>query len=313
MKKYWITFSVIALVLALALSGCGAKPEGSQTKETQTEGTQTTQTQTETTQTGNTNTFVAPANYVSVVQVAINPTVNLYLDTQEVILAVEYVNEDARTCCQKVEDKLVGASLNDGVNTVIEAAQAEGFLQENQKITIDVTETKKTDEKLDILTAVTESAKTFITEKKVQAQVALTEAAQKEVDDRAAAIEKDKKNPMKNLKTGVEYGLVKPGESEELLTGIYFTFDANGGYKYGKAPYLCDEFGEGEYIIYNGKKYYVAGGGGGAGTYTMTEEKITMAGAYDMVLTMTADGELVVEKADSTSDFFAKGDKLTKK
>ncbi len=313
MKKYWITFSVIALVLALALSGCGAKPERPQPEENQTEGTQISHSQTETTQTQNTNTFVAPANYFSVVQVAINPTVNLYLDAQEVILAVEYINEDAKTCCQKVENRLVGAGLKDGVNIVIEAAQAEGFLQGNKKITIDVTETKKTDEKLDILTSVTESAKIFITEKNVEAQVALTEAVQKEVDDRAAAIEKDKKNPMKNLKTGVEYGLVKPGESEDLLTGIYFTFDANGGYKYGMAPYLCDEFGEGEFIIYNGKKYYVAGGGGGAGTYTMTEEKITMAGAYDMVLTMTVDGELVVEKADSTSDFFVQGDKLTKK
>ena len=76
-------------------------------------------------------------------------------------------------------------------------------------------------------------------------------------------------------------------------------------------PYLNDEFGEGEFVIYNNKKYYVSGGGGGGGTYTLTEEKIIMAGAYDMVLTMSVEGELVVEKADSGSDFFVVGDKLT--
>lgn len=321
MKKYFATFFVIALILALTLCGCSKKTENNQTEGTkttgaQTETTQSVSTQTEATQSGGTqtqepDTFVAPENYVSVVQVIINPTVNLYLDADELILAVEYVNGDAKTCYQKIETQLVGANVKDGVNTVIETANADGYLTENKTVTIDVVETKQADEKLDLLTATRESAKTFMEEKQIEAQVVLTEAAQKEVDDQAAAIEKDKKNPLKNLKTGVEYGLVKPGEVEELLTGIFFTFDANGGYKYGMAPYLCDEFGEGEFIIYNGKKYYVAGGGGGAGTYTMTEEKITLAGAYDMVFTMTVDGALVVEKADSSSDFFVVGDKLT--
>jgi len=317
MKKYFATFFVIALILAMALCGCSKKTENNRTEGTkttgaQTETTQSASTQTEATQSGGTqteepDTFVAPANYVSVVQVTINPTVNLYLDANDVILAAEYVNEDAKTCYQKIETQLVGANVTDGVNTLIETANADGYLAENKTVTIDVVETKQADEKLALLTSTTESAKNYLTEKNIEAEVVLTETAQQEI----AAAEKDKKNPLKNLKTDVEYGLVKPGEAEELLTGIFFTFDANGGYKYGKAPYLCDEFGEGEFIIYNGKKYYVAGGGGGAGTYTMTEEKITLSGAYDMVLTMTVDGELVVEKADTTSDFFVVGDKLT--
>ena len=74
-----------------------------------------------------------------------------------------------------------------------------------------------------------------------------------------------------------------------------------------------DEYGEGEFVTYNGKTYYVAGGGGGAGAYTMTAEKITLSEAFDMVFTMTADGKLVVEKEDSESDSFKVGDLLTLK
>lgn len=316
MKQFFIKFSVIALMLALVLCGCGTKTEtpqieGSETKPTQTQPTATEPSQPAGTQTGEGDTFTAPENYASVVQVTINPTVNLYLDAQQVILAVEYVNEDAKECYQKIETQLVGAKLNDGVNNVIATAKTEGYLQENKKITIDVVETKQEADKFTILTAVTESSKTYMAENNIEAEVLLTEETQKELDDKIAAEEKEAKNPIKNLKTGVEYSLVKPGEDEALLTGVHITFDANGGYKYTMVPYLNDEFGEGEHIIYNGKKYYVAGGGGGAGTYTMTEETITLAGAYDMVLSMTAQGELVVDRADSTDDFFLVGDKLT--
>lgn len=331
MKKYPLILLIVALILALALCACGSKKEdpqleGTKPTDSQTQGTTGGDSQTDPSQTEPTVGFVPPENYVSVVQVTINPTVNLYLDAEEVILAVEYVNEDAQTCYEKIETTLVGAKVKDGVNAVIETAKTDGYLQENKKVTIDVVETKQEADKLTLLTDVKESAKTYIAEKNIEAEVLLTDAAQKEVDDKIAAdkaaadkaaadkaaAEKEKKNPIKNLKTDVEYSLLKPGEDVVLLTGIHITFDANGGYKYAKVPYLNDEFGEGEFVMYNGKKYYVAGGGGGAGTYTMTDEKITMAGAYDMVLTMTVEGELVVEKADSSDAFFVVGDKLTK-
>lgn len=325
MRKYLAVFSVIVLMLTLVLGGCGKKDQALQgTEARQTQQTEATQNQTQNTEPA--DKFVAPEGYVSVVQVTINPTVNLYLDGEEKILAVEYVNEDAKACYAKMESQLVGAKLDDGVKTVIKAAAEDGYLKENQKVTVDVVQTKAEDKKLDLLTNVQETANTFMAEQNITAEVAFTDTVQKEIDDKIAAeqaaaqkeledklaAEKEAKNPKKHLKTGVEYGILKPGEDEVLLTGVFITFDANGGYAYGMAPYLNDEFGEGEYVIYNNKKYYLAGGGGGSGTYTMTDEKIIMAGAYDMELTMTAEGELVVAKADSTSDFFAVGDKLTK-
>lgn len=304
MKKCIGYILTIAILLALVLCGCGKKNDKEKEKETAA--------------------FAAPKEYASVVQVTINPTVNLYLDKDEKILAVEYVNADAKECYSKVESKLVGSKLEDGVNMVIETAEADGYLAKNKEVTIDVIETKQTEQKLEILSVATEAAKTFISEKKIEAEVVLTKATQKEVDDKAAAdkaaadkaaadkaaAEKEKKNPMKSLKKNVEYGLFKP-EGEDLLTGIFITFKDNGEYTYVMAPYLCDPYGEGESIVYNGKTYYLSGGGGSGGTYTLTDERIILSGGEDIIFTMTVDGKLMVEKPDSISDRLKVGDLLT--
>ncbi len=312
MKKYLAFVLAFCLVFALMLAGCGEKAE-------------------------ETADFTPPEGYVSVVQVTINPTVNLYLDAEEIILAVEYVNDDAKDCYSKVESELVGASLEVGVNKVIETAEADGYLEENKTVTIDVVEAKAQEEKLAILGAAKESAKTFMTEQKIEAEVLLTETAQKELDDKIAAdkaeadrlaaekaeaerleaerlaaekeaAEKAKKNPKNNLKKDVEYRILFPGEDDVLLTGVHIKFKADGTYSYSMAPYLADEFGEGDYIVYNGKKYFAAGGGGGGGEYTLTDERIVMTGGLELTLTMTVDGKLVVEKVTETEDRFKVGD-----
>lgn len=332
MKKYISYILTIAMLLTLVLCGCGKKNDKETDKETAA--------------------FTAPKKYASVVQVTINPTVNLYLDEDEKILAVEYVNNDAKECYSKVESKLVGSKLEDGVNMVIETAEADGYLAKNKEVTIDVIESKKADQKLEILSVATEAAKTFISEKEIEAEVVLTKSTQKEVDDKAAAdkaaadkaaadkaaadkaaadkaaadkaaadkaaadkavAEKDKKNPMKSLKKNVEYIIFKPNGDETALTCFVLRFHDYNEYSYGEAPYTLDQYGDGASTVYNGKTYYLAGGGaGGEGTYSLTDERITLI-EDDMVFTMTTDGKLVVEKINSYSDFFKVGDVLATK
>lgn len=323
MKKYLTSILAICLVVAVALCGCGKKADKQADKKVENKAEETVK-------------FEAPENYASVVQVVINPTVNLYLDADEIILAVEYVNKDAKECYSKIEDKLVGTNLDKGVNVVIETAEADGYLGKNKTVTIDVVETKKTEEKLEILSVATESAKAYMTEKKIDAEVVLTETTQKEVDDKIAAdkaaeekaaaekaaaekaaaekaaaekaaAEKEKKNPIKNLKKGVEYCIHKP-QDEFILTGLFITFKADGRYSYAQVPYTQDDYGQGESVVYNGKTYYEAGGGGGAGAYTLTDERITMTEGLELVLTMTTDGKLVVEQITSAPDFLKVGD-----
>lgn len=108
-----------------------------------------------------------------------------------------------------------------------------------------------------------------------------------------------------------EYSNIKPGETEETLKGIHIKFKDNCEYSYSMVPYLNDPYGEGEHITYNGNKYYVAGGGGGGGNYSLTDEKITLTGAFEMVLTMTTDGKLVIETMNESDDFFKVGDMLS--
>ena len=333
MRKYLTGILAICLVVVFVLCGCGKKADKKADKKVENKAEETVK-------------FEAPENYASVVQVVINPTVNLYLDADEIILAVEYVNKDAQECYSKIEDKLVGTNLDKGVNVVIETAEADGYLEKNKTVTIDVVETKKTEEKLEILSVATESAKAYMTEKKIDAEVVLTETTQKEVDDKIAAdkaaeekaaaekaaaekaaaekaaaekaaaekaaaekaaAEKEKKNPKKNLKKGVEYCIHKP-QDEFILTGLFITFKEDGRYSYAQVPYTQEDYGQGESIVYNGKTYYEAGGGGGAGAYALTDEKITLTEGLEMVLTMTTDGKLVVEKITSAPDFLKVGD-----
>ncbi len=136
----------------------------------------------------------------------------------------------------------------------------------------------------------------------------------KKADPDALAAEKEKKNPLKNLKKGKEYYICKPDNAEEtMLTAIFITFNTDGSYKYSQAPFGLEDFGEEETIVYKGKTYYICGGLGGGGRYTLTTETITLADSYDMVFTMTTDGKLVVQKTDPTSKFFKVGDTLSLK
>ncbi len=336
MRKFLSGVLALCILMTIVFCGCGEKQE--------TEAA-----------------FVKPEGYVSVVQVSINPTVNLYLDADKIILAVEYVNADAKECYAESEEELVGSSIDSGINIVIKAAAEAEYFADNKTVTIDVLETKEETEKATLLTAVVEKTKTVITDNNIGADVVLTESAQKVVDDKAAAdkatadkeaaekaaaekaaeekaaaekaaaekaaaekaaaekaaaekaaAEKALKNPQKSLKKGQQYSIHKPEQgSDELLTRIKITFKDNGEYSYGMAPYLCDEFGEGEFIIYNGKKYYLSGGGGGGGTYTLTDEKITLEGGLNMVFTMTTDGKLVVHALNESSNFFVVGDTLS--
>lgn len=331
MKKYLASILAITVLVALVLCGCGKKAVSESEPE---------------------DVFVAPKNYASVVQVTINPTVNLYLDEAEVILAVEYVNADARTCYEKVEKELVGKELEKGVSLVVETAAQDGYLDKNKTVTVDIVEAAQEDTKLSIITSATSAIEAVISEKKLDAEVKLTEKAQKVVDDKAAAEkaeadrlaaekaeadriaaekaaaekaaaekaaaekaaadklaqEKELKNPQKNLKKNVEYSVFKPGETDEMITGIHIKFKDNGEYSYSMAPYINDPYGEGESVVYNGKTYYLAGGGGGGGQYTTTTERVVLTGGLEVELSLTTDGKLKVEKLNSSGERLEVGD-----
>ena len=85
--------------------------------------------------------FVKPENYVTVLKVTINPEFNLYLDKDGVVLAVEPVNEDAKSVAK---DITATGDIKTVMETIVSATNKGGFVKENAKVDIKVTEVKDT-------------------------------------------------------------------------------------------------------------------------------------------------------------------------
>ena len=74
--------------------------------------------------------------YAVVIHVKINPEFNLYVDAEECIVYVEYLNEDAADLFETVD--LTGQKLADGMETIVGAAEEKGYLTGQNEVTTDV-------------------------------------------------------------------------------------------------------------------------------------------------------------------------------
>ncbi len=74
--------------------------------------------------------------YAAVIHVKINPEFNLYVDAEECIVYVEYLNEDAADLFEIVD--LTGQKLADGMETIVDAAEEKGYLTGQNEVTTDV-------------------------------------------------------------------------------------------------------------------------------------------------------------------------------
>ena len=121
MKRVLSAF--LAILLLLGLAACGKQP--ATTPEPSTSAV-----------TG----FVPPDNYVSVLVVSINPQFRLYLDADGMVLAAEPMNEDAKA----MEEKLAVTNKNvqDAITNLVTAAKDQGFVKEDAKISVQLTESK---------------------------------------------------------------------------------------------------------------------------------------------------------------------------
>ena len=70
--------------------------------------------------------------------VTINPQVKLYLDAYNVIVGVEYLNEDAKTAFSDIDFSNV--TVEEGMEKIIHAAVEKEFLTDGKDVSIDVAE-----------------------------------------------------------------------------------------------------------------------------------------------------------------------------
>ena len=87
-----------------------------------------------------TNTFVKPENYSTVVTVSINPLFRLYLDESNEVLAVEPVNDDAKSVAKNV--KTVKGNIETVIENIVTASNSGGFVKESATVNIEITEVK---------------------------------------------------------------------------------------------------------------------------------------------------------------------------
>lgn len=280
--------------------------------------------------------FVAPKEYFSVVQVTINPTVNLYLDANEVVLAVEYVNADAKESYKKIEDQLVGASLDKSVDLVVKTAAEDGYLKNNKEVKVDVVEAKE-EKQTQILTVALAAAEKTLVENKIEAEVVVLSEG-KEIAKEELATPVDRLTPAPESTptpevtqeptqepTPVVTPTATPKPAQLTKNASYCVYKFNqmnmlerykltfldGEYAFSVKPFDLVDYsgGQGEVIVYEGKTYYEAGGRGGGGEYTVSGSTVTLL-EDDITLTIVSDDTLKVESIGEYEKFLVVGDLL---
>ncbi len=74
--------------------------------------------------------------YAAIIHVKINPEFNLYLNAEESIVYVEYLNADAADLFETVD--LTGQKLADGMETIVDVAEEKGYLTGKNEVMTDV-------------------------------------------------------------------------------------------------------------------------------------------------------------------------------
>ncbi len=257
--------------------------------------------------------FVAPENYTSVIRVTINPTVDLYLDANDVILAVEYVNEDAKVVYEDIKETLVGADLKTGVDLVIEKAADKGFLVENKEVKIDLVEAKEETKQNAVLKIAVDAAKAILQEKVPEAAVSIQlkgEAVDEETlaaavpgedltgttvaataaatQATAVATAAPTKAPTAaptaaptkaaELKYGVRYTCYLQFAEDSMVACSYNFNESTGRCTFTEVPYLEESMaGMPGTVEFNGLKWAKSGGGlGDSIAYTLSGSTVTL-------------------------------------
>ncbi len=251
--------------------------------------------------------FQAPKDYYAIVQLTINPKVNLYLDANQVVLAVEYVNQDAKTAYQQVEAELVGKNLENGLKTLVSTAITAGYLEKENKVTVDVVESKYNESNLPLLTVMGSTVKQTLQENQVEATLDVLNMGtqlQGDVYDRVTVL--DAQNPLKSLQYGTCYIAERESEMENCIFLVLLSIK-DDGYAFSFGDYSTDSLYETDMTLdYKGQTYYQCSGGGSGGECAISELEIHLIDD-DVVLVLNEQSQLVVKSAKAEDSIFIPG------
>ena len=142
----------LLLILVLLFSGCGKTAESGG---------------------NNADSMETPDKFAYTVLVTINPEIKLYMDESDKILAVEYLNNDAKTAYSDKE--IVGLTLDDGLANIVETAIEKEYLKDGKDITVELDEVKSDTVNRDtVLSSADRAIKAVLKEKDIAANVIIT-------------------------------------------------------------------------------------------------------------------------------------------
>lgn len=157
MKKLIALMLVIAFVFTL--SACNDKNTASNPDTNVSTGSET---------------FVKPENYASVLHISINPEFKLYLDENNNVLAVEPVNEDAKSFSKSIDFK--NKSIETVIGNIVEQANENGFIKEHVTVNFEIAEQKEEINNSDILSKAVSAANKKATELKIEIKAEIKES-----------------------------------------------------------------------------------------------------------------------------------------
>lgn len=132
--------------------------------------------------------FVKPTNYSTVVTVTINPQFRLYLDASNEVLAVEPVNDDAKSIAKNV--KTVKGNIETVIENIVTASNSGGFVKESATVNIEITEVKDNAVNTQvILDKAKDSANDSFKKLEIQVEVKTSVAEDAKVDISSSAVE----------------------------------------------------------------------------------------------------------------------------
>lgn len=204
MKKAWI---MLLMIMVLAV-GCGKqKAENTDAGNTSTE--QMTESSTETVTEPEENTMPEDLSYVAKLHVTINPDLALYLDADQNVVFVEYLNDDAKNAYAGID--MQGVRFDAALKVIVETAVDEGYLTEGKTVSVDVAESDEMVSVAEMAAQIETSVQEAVAQKEVGATLAISVAGEPE---REVAVQpkdtSDGQNPDNNGDTAQEAGEEKP-------------------------------------------------------------------------------------------------------
>ena len=170
---------VLMICVMLVTGGCGKKDieesVAAGSAETSEEQAQTKEASTGTVEAESGSGEAANAEsmpeYVTVVRITINPELELYLDGDGKVVAVDYLNEDAENAFSALP--MTGINLEEAVKLVVATSVEDGYLTEGKTITVDFVEQKEETDLQNMMETVQTAVQDELSEKQLSATLEL--------------------------------------------------------------------------------------------------------------------------------------------